>query len=168
MVGSGSRLKGTLVLDGAECSYAATLSEAYKGTVTCPDRPAMPLTQMLLSGSRGGPVPGGVLAVEQARSLAAEAREAREAAASAPDPDERAAALVTRGYRPGAMSDLSRRLGDTLAESARVHSNGFSGARRATDFGMSAQVSVKDPDGRRPEDWDAAGGRHFRALPDPE
>jgi len=58
--------------------------------------------------------------------------------------------------------------GDTLAESARVHSNGFSGARRATDFGMSAQVSVKDPDGRRPEDWDAAGGRHFRALPDPE
>ena len=44
MVGSGSRLKGTLLLDGAECSYAATLSDAYKGTMTCPDRPAMPLT----------------------------------------------------------------------------------------------------------------------------
>jgi PmbA protein len=26
-------------------------------------------------------------------------------------------------------------------------------------------VSVKDPDGRRPEDWDAASGRHFNMLP---
>ena len=58
--------------------------------------------------------------------------------------------------------------GDTLSESARVHSNGFVGARRSTDFGMSAQVSVKDPDGRRPEDWDAASTRHFTALPAPE
>jgi PmbA protein len=57
--------------------------------------------------------------------------------------------------------------GDTLAESFRVHSNGFVGSRRITDFGMSAQVSVKDPDGRRPEDWDAATSRHFVALPAP-
>jgi PmbA protein len=28
-------------------------------------------------------------------------------------------------------------------------------------------VSVKDPDGRRPEDWDYAGGRHAAAIPDP-
>jgi PmbA protein len=58
--------------------------------------------------------------------------------------------------------------GDTFAETARVHSNGFLGGRRVTDFGMSAQVSVKDPDGRRPEDWDAASARHFHALPKPE
>jgi PmbA protein len=67
-----------------------------------------------------------------------------------------------------AILSVTTGFGDTLAESARVHSNGFSGARRVTDFGMSAQVSVKDPDGRRPEDWDAASGRHFRALPEPE
>jgi PmbA protein len=58
--------------------------------------------------------------------------------------------------------------GDTLAESWRVHSNGFEGHRRSTDFGMSAQVSVQDPDGRRPEDWDAASARHFAALPGAE
>lgn len=67
-----------------------------------------------------------------------------------------------------AIISVTTGFGDTLAESARVHSNGFVGTRRVTDFGMSAQVSVKDPDGRRPEDWDAAGGRHFRALPEPE
>ena len=59
-------------------------------------------------------------------------------------------------------------VGDSLAESWRVHSNGFEGERRATDFGMSAQVSTQDPDGRRPEDWDAATARHFRSLPSPE
>jgi hypothetical protein len=44
MAGSAARLKATLLFDGAACSYAATLSEAYKGTLTCPERPAMPLT----------------------------------------------------------------------------------------------------------------------------
>ena len=44
MTGSAARLTATLLLDGAACSYAATLSDAYKGTMTCPDRPAMPLT----------------------------------------------------------------------------------------------------------------------------
>ncbi len=71
---------------------------------------------------------------------------------------------------PGAESILSvtTAFGDTRAESFRVHTNGFVGQRRVTDFGMSAQVSVKDPDGRRPEDWDAASARHFGALPAPE
>jgi hypothetical protein len=44
MTGSAARLNATMVFDGAACSYAATLSDAYKGTMTCPDRPAMPLT----------------------------------------------------------------------------------------------------------------------------
>ena len=43
MASSGSRLKATLLLDGAECSYSGRLSDAYKGTLTCPGRPAMPL-----------------------------------------------------------------------------------------------------------------------------
>jgi PmbA protein len=57
---------------------------------------------------------------------------------------------------------------DTLVESARVHSNGFEGGRRATDFWVAAEVSMQDPDGRRPEDWDVAGGRFFSAIPKPE
>jgi PmbA protein len=67
-----------------------------------------------------------------------------------------------------AILSVTTGFGDTFAESARVHSNGFEGARRVTDFGMTAQVSVKDPDGRRPEDWDSASSRHFAALPGPE
>jgi len=44
MTGSQSRLNATLLFDGAACSYAAILSDAYRGTMACPERPAMPLT----------------------------------------------------------------------------------------------------------------------------
>jgi PmbA protein len=46
-----------------------------------------------------------------------------------------------------------------------VNSNGFSGKRRDTTFFVSAQVSVKDKDGRRPEDYSYAGARHFDEVP---
>lgn len=74
-----------------------------------------------------------------------------------------AAARAARGAE--AILSVTTGVGDTLSESARVHSNGFVGRRRSTDFGMSTEVSVKDPDGRRPEDWAAASARHFEALP---
>src|SRR5204862_6735725 len=54
MIGSAARLKATMRLDGAECSYVATLSDAYKGVMSCPDRPAMPLT---LWGREAGRAP---------------------------------------------------------------------------------------------------------------
>lgn len=41
---SSSRLNATLSLAGVECTYSARLSDAYKGDMNCPDRPAMPLT----------------------------------------------------------------------------------------------------------------------------
>jgi len=41
---SGARLNATLSLAGVECAYAARLSDAYRGQLTCPDRPALPLT----------------------------------------------------------------------------------------------------------------------------
>ena len=44
MTGADARLTATMLFDGAACSYAATLSDAYKGTMTCPEQPAMPLT----------------------------------------------------------------------------------------------------------------------------
>ncbi len=68
----------------------------------------------------------------------------------------------------GAIVSVSTGAGDTLSESWRVHTNGFEGARRSTDFWISAQVSVKDADGRRPEEWDAASGRHLALIPQPE
>jgi PmbA protein len=70
---------------------------------------------------------------------------------------------------PGADKILSctTSFSDTLLESHRVHSNGFEGGRRATDFWVSAEVSVQDPDGRRPEDWDVAGGRFLSMVPPP-
>jgi len=75
--------------------------------------PAMPVTEMLLARQqrRAGP-----LETALARSAANDIREAREAAANAPDPDQRAAAFVTRGYQPGLLNELSQRLGDTVAE----------------------------------------------------
>jgi hypothetical protein len=39
-----SQLNATLSLAGVECTYSARLSDAYKGQMTCPDRPALPLT----------------------------------------------------------------------------------------------------------------------------
>jgi len=58
--------------------------------------------------------------------------------------------------------------GDDLSEGWRVHTNGFEGTRRTTSFQVSAQVSARDPDGRRPEDWDGASGRHAAQLPSAE
>jgi hypothetical protein len=41
---SAARLNATLSLAGRECTYSAALSDAYKGHLVCPDRPAVPLT----------------------------------------------------------------------------------------------------------------------------
>ena len=67
----------------------------------------------------------------------------------------------------GAESILSVTTGfsDTLAESWRVASNGFTGSRRDTSFFISAEVSVKDPDGRKPEDYAFGGGRFVADVP---
>ena len=38
-----SRLNATLRVDGIECRYSGKLADSYSGTMTCPDRPAVPL-----------------------------------------------------------------------------------------------------------------------------
>lgn len=38
-----SRLDATLSVAGVECSYSGRLSDSYTGTMTCPDREAVPL-----------------------------------------------------------------------------------------------------------------------------
>lgn len=70
---------------------------------------------------------------------------------------------------PGSAAILSVTAGfsDSLSETVRVTSNGFSGAQRGTAYWMSAEVSVKDQDDRRPEDYAVAGVRFFGELPRP-
>jgi PmbA protein len=75
--------------------------------------------------------------------------------------------VAARGV-PGAERILSVTTGasDTRAESALVQTNGFEGTKHGTDFWISAEVTVKDDDGRRPEESAASGGR-FRAGLEP-
>jgi len=40
---SASRVRGTLTIDGAPCTYSATKSDAYVGTMSCRDRRDVPL-----------------------------------------------------------------------------------------------------------------------------
>jgi hypothetical protein len=40
---SSSRLDATFSVAGVECSYSGRLSDSYTGTMTCPDREAVPL-----------------------------------------------------------------------------------------------------------------------------
>jgi len=74
-----------------------------------------------------------------------------------------AAARAVKGA--SAILSVTTGFSDNRSESVRVHSNGFKGGRVETSFWTSAQVSVKDPDGRRPEDWSAAGVRFLSELP---
>ncbi len=75
-----------------------------------------------------------------------------------------AAARAVPGAR--AILSVSTSASDTRSESALVHTNGFEGTRRGTDFWTGAEVAVLDPDGRRPEEFAASGGR-FRATIEP-
>jgi PmbA protein len=79
-----------------------------------------------------------------------------------------AAEAATREI-PGADRILSvtTSVSDTQAESALVHTNGFEGTRRGTDFWIGAEVAVLDPDGRRPEEYAASGGRFRTAMEPP-
>lgn len=78
--------------------------------------PAMPVTELLLAQHERGP--GDTLETALARSRGADARQARDEAGAIRDPDEVAASMVSRGYRPGHVSDLGQRLADKSAELA--------------------------------------------------
>jgi hypothetical protein len=41
---SASELRAALVLAGVACTFTGTLSDAYKGLLSCADKPPMPLT----------------------------------------------------------------------------------------------------------------------------
>ncbi len=51
------------------------------------------------------------------------------------------------------------------SELIQLHSNGFRGTHRSTGFFLTAAVTARDDDGRRPEDSAFAGARYFSDLP---
>ena len=68
----------------------------------------------------------------------------------------------------GAIISVTSGVSDSQGESALYHSNGFLGSRRSTDFWVSAEVTVRDPDGRRPEEVASSGARHRAEVEGPE
>jgi PmbA protein len=57
---------------------------------------------------------------------------------------------------------------DVHFEVIKVHSNGFSGSYSGTRFSAGAEVTVKDKEGGRPEDWFYGSTRFFNDLPSSE
>ncbi|MDD5308593.1 MAG: metallopeptidase TldD-related protein, partial [Deltaproteobacteria bacterium] len=53
---------------------------------------------------------------------------------------------------------------DGESELVQIHSNGFEGAKRGTEFWASAEVSLKDEGDKRPEGWSEAGTRRRAGL----
>lgn len=92
------------------------------------ETPALPVTSMLMARREHQ---ASRLEIAQARSAADDARAAREAAASAPDPDQYAANFLARGYAPGMISQLSMQLADVMAELAGEEDKLEKAARRA-------------------------------------
>ena len=62
------------------------------------------------------------------------------------------------------IQSVSTGVSDGVSEGASFATNGFEGAKRGTDFWLSADVTARDPDGRRPEASAASGSRFFAAL----
>lgn len=73
-------------------------------------------------------------------------------------------ARSTRGNE--SILSITSWAGSTLNENWLMTSNGFSGANRGTSYSVGAQVSAKDADGRRPEEYDYAVSRFWNTLPD--
>ena len=56
-------------------------------------------------------------------------------------------------------------LGDSSSQSVRVMTNGFVGEHRGTGYGMSVEMTLEEPGGRRPESWSYYGANHRSDIP---
>ena len=131
------------------------MQTGWTGEPPAEQAPAMPVTSMLLAQHERGP--GDTLETALARSRAADVRQARDEAAAVRDPDEVAASMVARGYRPGMISDLSMKLADTEALLAAEEDKIAKAARRAERIGRmhaAGQLSAFDIAGRMGADTD--------------
>ena len=99
------------------------------------------------------------LQLEDPKYAAVTADEGRRAAKAIHD-----AARAVKGTE--VVNSVTASFSSNLVENWMVTSNGFSGSNRGTSFFVSAQVSAKDADGRRPEEYDYAGSRFWNGLTD--
>ena len=65
-----------------------------------------------------------------------------------------------------ALTSVGTQFSSSLTETWMVTSNGFSGTNRGTSFFLAAEVSAKDSDGRRPEEFDYSGSRFWSSVGD--
>ncbi|MFZ4738856.1 MAG: TldD/PmbA family protein [Bradymonadia bacterium] len=72
--------------------------------------------------------------------------------------------LVRQGAGDLPIVSVTSGVDDDWGESARVHTNGFEGWREGTHFSRSVQVTVREPDGRRPMGWSYTVRRHQAEL----
>jgi PmbA protein len=90
-------------------------------------------------------------------------------AALTPDERRRFARELEQGARAadenGVILSVTSQFADSSDEYHRVASNGFEGSHRGTSFTTYAEVSVKDADGRRPEEYDYAYTRWLADVP---
>ena len=99
------------------------------------------------------------LQIEDPKYSAVTADEGRKVAKAMHD-----AARAVKGAE--AFNSVTASFTSNLVENWMVTSNGFSGSNRSTAFFVSAGVSAKDSDGRRPEEYDYAGSRFWGELGD--
>jgi len=57
---------------------------------------------------------------------------------------------------------------DEEGEVYQVHSNGFEGSKKGSQFWQFAEISIKDEGDKRPSGWSMGGARMRAALPTPE
>ena len=77
-------------------------------------------------------------------------------------------ARVREGAGDLPIVSVSSGVDDDWGESARIHTNGFEGWREGTHFSRSVQVTLKEPDGRRPMGWSYTVRRFQADLDAPE
>ena len=73
-------------------------------------------------------------------------------------------AMLRDGADDLPIVSVATTVSDNIGHSARVHSNGFEGARTGTSFSASAMVTVLDDDGRRPMGWEYSYRRFLEDL----
>ncbi len=95
------------------------------------------------------------------------------------DPAYGSLTMALRKQRATALHDAARAAGgaaiisvgagvsDSLSDSVLVTSDGFADGERETSFGQWADVSVRDPSGKRPSDWDESSARRVAELEPP-
>lgn len=55
---------------------------------------------------------------------------------------------------------------DSQGDLIKVHSKGFEAGRQATSYSAGLEVTVRDPDGGRPQEWSSFSVRRLKDLPD--